>query len=316
LFARDASYYLRIATTGYETLDTWAFFPLFPWSARALGVVCGGPARAGLIVSVVASAAGAVALRSLARRSCDEPAARRAVALWLAAPTHFFFSAFYSEALFFALTTACLALASHDRLRPASWFGALAALTRSTGVWLLPALAVGAMHRRKRSSGALASRFEVAWLALIPVALASFFAFAFHRTGHFAAPLAAQTLWARKPTFPLLAIAQAAQDVRLSPLDLQRDVDCAATLGTFVLAARSLSRVGASSSVFLILSLFAPLSSGIVASMARYVAAVPTTFIVLAQWVASPWAFRCTLGASLVLQVLLALQFATGHGLI
>jgi hypothetical protein len=311
LLARDGQHYLAIATDGYRTRESWAFFPLFPMAARALGPVLGGVPIAGLVLALLGSAACCVLLYALAAAEGDRVAAR-AVALFLAFPTHFFFGAFYTEAPFFALVALAMTAYARDRWPLAGVAGALAAATRSTGVLLVPALAAGALARRawRGIDG------RAAWLGLVPLGTAAFFAAGYVATGHLDAPLAAQQAWARKATFPLLTIAQAAQDMRLDPADLQRDADLAATLLGFGLAARALRRVDAAESVYMLLALLMPLSSGLVHSMARYVASIPALYLVLARDLAGPRRLWPVLAASLAAQTWLALRFCEGVGLV
>jgi hypothetical protein len=312
LLSRDGLHYLEIASDGYRTAQSWAFFPLYPMAARALGPVLGGAPRAGLAIAVVASLACCVLLYAMAAASQGEEAAARAVALFLAFPTHFFFGAFYTEALFFACVASAMTSYANDRWGRAAVAGALAAATRSSGLLLVPALAIASLHR----NGWRRIEPRVAWLALVPAATAVFFAAGYFATGHWDAPLAAQAAWGRKTTFPLLTIAQAAQDLRRHPFDLQRDVDVAAVLAGFVLAARSLRRVDAAQSVYLLLALLLPLSSGLVHSMARYVAGVPAVYLVLAQDLAPRRRFAPVLAVSLAAQLWLAIRFCEGVGLV
>jgi hypothetical protein len=311
LLARDGQHYLAIATEGYRTRESWAFFPLFPMTARALGPLLGGVPLAGLVVALLGSAACCLLLYAVAVPE-GEAAAARAVALFLAFPTHFFFGAFYTEAPFFALVLLAMTAYARDRWPLAGAAGALAAATRSTGVLLAPALAAGALARR----GWRGTDRRAAWLALVPLGTAAFFAAGYVATGRLDAPLAAQHAWARKATFPLLTIAQAAQDMRLDPADLQRDADVAATLLGFGLAARALRRVDAAQSVYMVLALLMPLSSGLVHSMARYVASIPALYLVLARDLAGPRRLWLVLAASLAAQTWLALRFCEGVGLV
>ncbi len=312
LFSRDGQHYLAIASEGYRSPQSWAFFPLYPMAARWLGVVVVGAPRAGLAISLLASLACCALLYSTAAASHGERMATRAVALFLAFPTHFFFGAFYTEALFFALVAFAMQSYARDRWALASAAGALAAATRSSGVLLVPSIVVAALHRQ----GWRKLDPRAAWLALVPAATAAFFAAGFLATGRVAAPLAAQHAWARKATFPLLTIAQAAQDLRLDPLDLQRGADVAAVLLGFALAARSLRRVPAAQSVYFVLALVMPLSSGLVHSMARYVAGIPAVYLVLARDLGTARRFVPVFTLSLAAQVYLAIRFCEGRGLV
>ncbi len=309
---RDGGHYLGIAMDGYTSPASWAFFPLYPFTARALGPVFGGVARAGLAISFAASLVSCAAIYATAAASQGRETAARAVALFLAFPTHFFFAAFYSEALFFAFVALALLCYSRDRWALAAGFGALAAAARSSGILLVPALAIGSLNR---GQWRVIDR-RLAWLAVIPVGTALFFLAGFLETGKVAAPLSAQDFWARKTTFPLLTIAQAAQDLRLDPLDLQRGVDCLAVFGAFALAARSIRRLDAAESTLILFAILMPLSSGLVLSMARFIAALPPIYGLLARELDGPKRFGGAIAASILVQLALTIEFATGSGIV
>jgi Mannosyltransferase (PIG-V) len=311
LLQRDGMHYLTIARRGYA-LEEWAFYPLYPGLAWALGHVLGSAVRAGLVVSAVSSAASCVALRRLVALSHGQPAGDRAAALFLMFPTHFFFTAFYTEALFFALVTLSFLAFAEKRLGAAAAWGAFATLTRSSGLLLVPAMLIGALHESRWR------RFDrkVLVLTALPLALGAFLVLSKIETGDFLTPFTIQRLWGRKTTFPLLSILQAAQDVRAHPLDWQRDIDCAATLAGFALAARALRRTDAATATFALASLLLPISSGIVISMARFIATIPAVYVVLAVLASTRARFVALSSAFAVAQLGLTVAFGSGRGLV
>jgi hypothetical protein len=308
----DGGHYLGIAIDGYATPASWAFFPLYPYAARALGPLFGGVPQSGLVLSFLASAVCCVALHAMTAGSHGEEAAARAVALFLAFPTHFFFEAFYTEAVFFAFTTLALLFGSRERWAIAAVFGALAAATRSSGILLFPALVFGSLHR----AGWRRVDPRLAWLVLIPAATGAFLLFAYLKTGSADAPLLAQHFWARKATFPLLTILQAAQDLRLDPWNMQRDLDCLATLAGFAIAARSLRQSRAGESAYFLLALLMPLSSGLVHSMFRYIGGIPPLYSVLARDLGRRWPYAALVAGSAALELVLLVAFSMGRGLV
>ena len=147
----DAVWYLAIAQDGYEPQDVAgnpgvkpAFWPLYPLLVRAVSVT-GDPAAAIVAAHVISLVAFAVALVLLHRLVTIELGARyaRPVVLLLAlSPFAYFFSAPYTESLFLALSVGCLLAARSERWALAAALGALASLTRNTGVVLLLPLAI------------------------------------------------------------------------------------------------------------------------------------------------------------------------------
>ncbi len=219
---QDAAWYLRIATHGYARGDgSAAFFPLYPLAIRAVAWLPGvGPLGAALVVSNLSFLAALVMLNGLTRLEGMSRSTAHRTTLFIAIfPTAFFFLAPYSEATFLSLSISCFWFARRDRWAIASLVGALAALTRSIGVLLIPALAVEVLARSPRGR-ALGPRL----LAATGVGLGPLLYFTYWgiRFGDFWAPFRAQERWGRDPTFPLATVEDA---LRL-----------AARLGTYWLA--------------------------------------------------------------------------------
>ncbi len=146
----DAAWYLVIAHYGYRpelgsfTGSRTAFFPLYPLGVRAVSDLGLEPVVAGVSLSLAALAAGLYCLHRLMtlemgrlRLPWGSEAARLVVLLAAVAPMAFYFSAVYSESLYFALSLGVFLCARRGRWASAATLGALAAATRSTGVVLL-----------------------------------------------------------------------------------------------------------------------------------------------------------------------------------
>ena len=156
----DAGWYGGIALDGYsfegrfDTQQNVAFFPAFPLLERVAGYPLGAfvpgipherrMARVlwgGVIISLVAFAWGAVYLWRLARDTIGDARAPAAVALLAAYPFAVFFSAPYSESLFFLGAVATTYHVRRDELLRASAWGVLVGLTRPNGCFLSIVLA-------------------------------------------------------------------------------------------------------------------------------------------------------------------------------
>lgn len=159
----DSEFYLSIATVGYddprvrsvgpkgdELSLNYAFMPLYPFAARLVS----WPLRllpltpiavstlAGVLVSLLGTLGGALALYDLAREELGHAGGVRAAFYLLAFPTGFFLAQVYTEGLFVGLAFGCLALIRRDRLLLAALLGMLATWTRAVGVALVIPLAV------------------------------------------------------------------------------------------------------------------------------------------------------------------------------
>lgn len=161
----DALHYLGLAEHGYVSQgeDRWriAFLPLLPWLIRALARLGLGYSAAGFVVSTATAVAAALLLRRLAALDADAEEAERAVFFLLVFPTSYFLHAAYTEGLFLALTLSAFLAARRRRFVAAGALGGLAALSRVTGVLLLPVLALEALADWRETG-----RLRRAWLGL------------------------------------------------------------------------------------------------------------------------------------------------------
>lgn len=168
--AFDSEYYLSIATVGYadpQVTSTiihgekvplnYAFMPFYPYVMKAVAF----PLRlfqltpiatstlAGVIVSVLGTLAGMVALFDLAHEELSEDGALRTVTYLLIFPSGFFLAMVYTEGLFVGLAFAALAL-----IKRGQWFWAIllsifATWTRAVGVLLVIPLVITFIRSRQ-----------------------------------------------------------------------------------------------------------------------------------------------------------------------
>jgi mannosyltransferase PIG-V len=207
---QDAVWYLRLADDGWSGDDaSAAFFPLYPLTVRAVAwVLPGDTLLAALLVSNLAFLGALLALFALTTEAFGDRIARRAIVVAAIFPTAFFFLAPYTESLFLLLSILTFRAARHDRWGHVAIWGALAALTRSVGLVLIPALLVEAFASR-RSGGRRALAGRVAGVAAIAVGPLSWFAWWGVAHGRWLAPLDAQQRWGRELQPPWVSLARA-----------------------------------------------------------------------------------------------------------
>ncbi|WP_329284774.1 hypothetical protein [Streptomyces sp. NBC_01455] len=165
----DGWWYQQIAAHGYHPAlvpvpgatglitvegNSAAFFPLYPALMRLFSSCTGlGLFGAGLLVSVVASFAAALAIHAVTARIGGRRAGLAAAGLWAVWPGSGMEWSAYSESLYVALAAwACYAVMRHHWLT-AGLLTCAAGLTRPTATALIAALAVAALlavHRRWR----------------------------------------------------------------------------------------------------------------------------------------------------------------------
>ena len=202
----DALWFLRIAEGGYRLEDgSAAFFPLYPLAIRGVSFVLGGaPLAAATLVSNAAFLAALYVTYVLTASELSERTARTTVLLLCVFPASHFFLMPYSESLFLLLAVTAFWAARCGRWAAAGGAGALAALTRSLGAVLAPALLVEALHQRAERGGRV-------WPGLLAAAatglgLLAYLAYWAARAGDWFAPITRQANWERTLSFPLVTL--------------------------------------------------------------------------------------------------------------
>jgi hypothetical protein len=202
---QDALWFLRIATTGYGVGDgSAAFFPLYPLVIRAVSWLVGGrPLLAATLVSNLAFFGSLLVLYDLTVRRFSDAVARKTIVYIAIFPTAFFFFAPYSESLFLLLSLIAFREAERDRWPSAAVTGVLAALTRSLGVVLAPALIVMALERRNERGPVWPHVIAGATVLLGPLIYLGWWGVAH---GDALAPIHAQANWQRVLSSPLATV--------------------------------------------------------------------------------------------------------------
>lgn len=160
----DSDMYLSIAVIGYNDPNVqsfqsssgkalplnYAFFPLYPYATRFVAY----PLRvfhltpiatatlAGVLLSLLGTLAGMLALYDLARQELGDTGGLRAAFYLLIFPTGFFLAQVYTEGLFVGLAFGSLALLRRKQWLWAAVTAVLATWTRSIGVALTVPLAI------------------------------------------------------------------------------------------------------------------------------------------------------------------------------
>jgi hypothetical protein len=163
--AWDSEYYVGIAVAGYDdpaagvvtnpatnlpVIKNYSFFPLYPYLMKAVMLPLGilrmnaiaTASLAGVIVSLLGTLAGMIALWEMTRHHFDEEDAFRSVLFLLIFPTGFFLAQVYTEGLFIGLAFWCLRFLKRKQWLWASLLAFFAAWTRAHGAALVVPLAI------------------------------------------------------------------------------------------------------------------------------------------------------------------------------
>ena len=189
--ASDSRHYLDIAQHWYFDYDNsgtvWrlVFLPFYPILIRAAEVLIKDYLAAGILVSVLCSAAAGSVLYRLARLDYDRETSLRAVKYYAIFPAALFYTAALSEGTFMLLSLLCIYQVRKKNWLAACIAGGLAAFTRSVGIillvpvcfeWLTEVIQSGSGNRRKTMlSGFL--------LLLIPLGFGAYLLINFVETG-------------------------------------------------------------------------------------------------------------------------------------
>ncbi|HRA48277.1 MAG TPA: glycosyltransferase family 39 protein [Thermomicrobiales bacterium] len=140
----DGLWYRMIADEGYAGwTPKAAFWPMFPWMMRAVHDVTGiSYDTAGYIIANLCFLIALILLYQLVRIDFDDRVAAGTLIALAVFPTSFFFRVVYTESPFLMFCVAALLCARTQRWWWAGVLGALAALTRSYGMFLILPFAV------------------------------------------------------------------------------------------------------------------------------------------------------------------------------
>jgi len=317
----DAEHYLGIAQNGYSGYEP-AFFPLYPALIRLVTMLTGSHLVAGLIVSNTASFFALLYLYKLVAHEYNRQVAQRAVFYVSIFPTAIFFSAVYSESLFLFLTVASFYYVRERAWLKAGVFGFFAALTRSEGVLLAVPLFIEWVIAFKEGGREFARYWfddivkPLIGMTLVPLGLGLYMAYLWVLTGDPLRFSHVQTHWDRHAALPWVSVsntiakiahAHAPQTIANESLEL-----FFTALMIFVLIA-GVRRVRISYTVYMLLSILVPMSTGSLMSMQRFALVLFPMFALLALWGSRPAVNTAYVSFSLPLLGLFTVLFAAWY---
>jgi Gpi18-like mannosyltransferase len=306
----DAVHYLTIATTGYQGTEM-AFFPLYPLLIRLVGDLVGNHLIAGMLISNASFFFGLLFLYKLLEHEFERPVARRAIFYVSIFPTAIFFSAVYTESLFFMLTVASFYYMRSQRWWLAGAIGFLAALTRAEGLLLVVPFAIEWLARY-RTEPLRGWRDAIAGF-LIPLGLGVYMAYLWVLR---ADPLYfshAQAHWGRHPAMPWASVMNSFEKMTHAASG-QVVANQALELGFTALIITVLlvgwRRLRPSYTAYMALSVLVPMCTSSLMSMPRFALVLFPMFAILARWGERPWANNLIVAFSLPLLGLFTVLFA------
>lgn len=223
----DSGWYLKIAQQGYlfsnvgeQQGNSFAFFPLYPGLIKFVSLIVPNQflnQEVWLFIAVALSnlffLGGLIILYYLVKNTfldklkTEKEAknlAAKSVIFLLFFPTRFFFSAAYSEALFFLLAVGSFALVRKQKYFLASLIVSLASITRPYGITLLLPLLISYFQDRKWQISKI--DWQVFSFILPILVLAGYLYYCYAQTGDFLIFLSAQTQWNKQASWPWQSI--------------------------------------------------------------------------------------------------------------
>ncbi len=139
----DCKHYINLTEQGYTRYIEdgrhlfLVFYPLYVWASRLVRLIIPNTIISGLTVSILSYALGCCYVYRIACERLGRDAARDSLLLLSLYPFSFFYGTIMTEGLFLLTTSAACYYASKRRWLLYGLWGALAALTRMTGILVI-----------------------------------------------------------------------------------------------------------------------------------------------------------------------------------
>lgn len=320
----DAYWYERIAVSGYEIIETrndlgyvradgfkqsnWAFFPCYPMMNRLLMDVSGTDFDGS--ASMISFVFSALAMIGVYWFCClcfeNSELAFYSALLLFSFPFAFYFSMFYTEAVFLTVLIFSFVAVHKNRTFFLPLLLVPLVLLRPNGVVLLIPLYLFFLERSGLIVGTKSEWKEILGLENLkrslvfssgPLAFVGYCVYQYCVTGYFFAFAMAQVGWFKSPGSPLAPLFRGQGFVY--------DFNSVYAIVGVILAVVLSKKMPLSFSVLVWVSLLAPLASGSVISIPRYVSVVFPLFMFLASHI-HRWKIR-----NVILVVVLILQLVS-----
>lgn len=205
----DANWYQKIAERGYTRLSelasnamqeaNWAFFPLFPLTAKALPFPF---AVSAALINNLAFIIAAAVLYNLFRLRASAKTAETGFMLFIFCPYSFYYSVPYSESLYMLLTLLAFYLAAAGKWKQLVFIAPFVSAARNLGVFLVFPLGMLAWSQfGPKAIFTFKKETRAAWAALfaLPAGLFAYMAYLHYLTGDALSFVHVQQAWNRLP---------------------------------------------------------------------------------------------------------------------
>jgi hypothetical protein len=296
----DAYWYMGIAENGYPEIhdkrdigysegpdfkqSAWAFFPFYPMlNAFAMDSLKINYNNSALLWSLVFSIIAILSMFWFALGFFQDPAkALTSTLLLFSFPFSFYFSMYYTEALFFSFMLLSFLSIHYKKYLLLAIFLIPLTLLRPNGIVILLPLYLYHLEQ----SGIL-TNLKFKWQEIVnfknigksvafvtaPIAFVVYGFYQLHMTGYFFAFSIAQDGWYRELSFPLVSF--------FNRGDLATQFNSFFTIAVIIYAFWNRKKLPVSLNALIVVSLLLPLCSGSVSSMTRFVSILFPLFLLL-----------------------------------
>jgi hypothetical protein len=298
LYARgnfDGIHYIDIARKGSRGVGQTAFFPFYPELIHFFTPIFKDSTVAAVFISIVSFVIGLYFFAKLISLDYRSDVVFWTLVALLIFPTSFFFSAVYTEGLFFLLVVTSFYAARKQSWLLAVVLGAFAAYTRLVGIFLLPALVAELVqHYRGKKDSLRRILSLLPLLSLISVGLLAFMYYLYKTTGDALAFYHVQSIFGQGRDEKIVLIYQVFWRYikmiftvnKSDPLYLAILLEMASALIFSATTIYSLLKQRASYAIFNLLSFILPSLTGTFTSLPRYVLICFPSFIIIGQLIA------------------------------
>jgi hypothetical protein len=314
----DSQWYLVIASHGYSfDINSFAFIPLYPLTIHVLSSIFGHPELMGLLISNISLFTALYFLYKLIELKWPAQIAKNTLIYLMIFPAAFFFSAIYTESLFFMLVVLSFYFSEKRNYLLAGIFGAFASVTRIMGLILIPCILAKYLKERKWDWRKIDR--NILYVALIPIGLLGYMLYQYISVGDPLAFVSAQSSYqfTRHFTIPLLPIYKSLASLITEPFYSTHLINAYSAIGFIVILIVSWKKMPLEYNIYSALSLFIPLCTisriDPLLSFSRFVLVIFPVFISMGMWNLKPlykWLFIFILVSS---QLILLADFVNWY---
>ena len=288
----DGLHYIEIAKRGYGYAQQ-AFFPLYPELIRHLKPLFADHASAGVFISSISFIIALYFLVKLILLDHSLSVAKWTLIALLVFPTSFYFTAVYTEGLYFLLSVTAFYFARRRHWVLAGILGMLAANSRIIGVFLFPALLFEVITYLRAQKARLIEYVRTALpLLLIPFGLFSYMQYLVQSQNDALAFIHVQRLFQQGRSEKIILLYQvfwryikmAITVNRKDPLYLTVMLEFASGIMLSALSFLSLLKQRWSYAFYAIMAFVLPTLTGTFTSVPRYAIVIFPVFIFIGQW--------------------------------